>query len=113
MRSISTTAGAYGDFADAALKAGDFRIALEAAELGILFGPEKIWITMDRAHALMFLGRTEEARTRYLANHGKKIDQGSWDDLVVADFRIFRQLGLERPLMSEIERLFKPSLSGQ
>jgi accessory colonization factor AcfC len=109
----STTADAYGDFADQALKTGDFGIALEAAELGILFGPEKTWITMNRAHAHMFLGRTEEARAGYLKHHGETIDQGPWDDLVVADFGIFRQQGFERPLMREIELLFKPSPSGQ
>ena len=71
MRSIRRPPTLYGDFADAALKAGDFRTALEAAELGIVFGPEKIWITMNRAHAHMFLGRTEEARAGYLAHRGE------------------------------------------
>ena len=38
----SETADSFGNFADAAVRAGDFQIALEAAELGIQFGPEKI-----------------------------------------------------------------------
>jgi WD40 repeat protein/energy-coupling factor transporter ATP-binding protein EcfA2 len=106
----STTAKAYGQFADAALKAGnDFRVALEAAELGITFDPEQTWITMNRAHALMFLGRTQDARKEYLAHRGM-IREGQWEKLVVDDFQALRGRGHEHSLMIEIERLFKPSL---
>jgi hypothetical protein len=76
----TTIAEAYGDFADAAIRAGDFKIALEAAELSIKFGPEIIWVTMNRTHALMFLGRTEEARKGYLERNKR------WEDVVLGDF---------------------------
>jgi hypothetical protein len=101
------TAAAYGDFADAALKAGDFRIALEAAELGIKFDPNKIRIRIDQAHAHMFLGRTEEARKEYLAHRGEPLDKGSWEKVVIDDFQTLREQGREHPLMAEIERLFE------
>src|SRR5262249_59041495 len=58
-------AEAFGDLSDANLKAGDFSNALEAAELGIKFGPELLWIRVNRAHALMFLDRTAEATEEY------------------------------------------------
>jgi WD40 repeat protein/energy-coupling factor transporter ATP-binding protein EcfA2 len=106
------TAQAYGSFADAALKAGDFRIALEAAELGIKFDPKEIWITMNQAHAHMFLGRTEEARKEYLAHRGETPPDGSkpWEELVVDDFQRLRDSGREHPLMDDIRREFKSAL---
>ena len=107
----STTARVYGSFADTALKAGDFRIALEAAELGIKFDPKEIWITMNQAHAHMFLGRTEEARKEYLAHRGEPIEQGQWEKLVLEDFQVLREQGREHPLMAEIETLFKSALT--
>jgi hypothetical protein len=111
----SATASAYGDFADAAIRAGNSdKIALEAAELGIKFDSDKIWITINRAHALMFLGRTREAREAYLAHRGETLDQGQWEKLIVDDFRSFREShGREHELMTEIEDKFKDSLSAK
>jgi len=106
----SSTASTYGDFSDAALKAGDFQVALEAAELGIMFDPGQIWIVINRAHAYMFLGRIHEARREYLAHRGQNLDQGLWEQLVIKDFEALREKGREHPLMKEIEGLFKPSL---
>jgi WD40 repeat protein len=109
-----TTAAAYGSFSDTALKAGDFRIALEAAELGIKFDPKKTWIVMNQAHAHMFLGRTEEARKEYLAHRGEpSANGGPWEVAVVRDFRLLRLQGREHPLMAEIEQLFKSSLPSE
>jgi hypothetical protein len=102
-----TTAELYGNFADAALKRGDFRNALDAAELSIVFGPELIWLRVNRAHALMFLGRTHDAREEYLAHTGKKLNQGQWEKVIVDDFQSLRESGSEHPLMTEIEQLFK------
>jgi hypothetical protein len=104
-----TTAELYGNFADAALKSGDFQNALDAAELSILFGPgpELIWVRANRAHALMFLGRTADAREEYLAHTGTKLNQRPWEKAIVDDFQSLRESGNEHPLMTEIEQLFK------
>jgi hypothetical protein len=111
-----TVAMEYGNFADAAVKAGDFHQALEAADLGIRFGPEENWIRGNRAHALMFLGRLQEARDEYLAYRGKpnsqqwpELSKVQWEDAIVGDFRTYREEGREHPLMTEIEELFKPA----
>ena len=56
------------NYADAAIRAGDVDIALEAAEIGLTFDPKQTWIKMNRAHALMFLGRTQDARERVCGN---------------------------------------------
>jgi WD40 repeat protein len=109
----SETADYYGNFADAAVKAGDFQIALEAAELGIQFGPEKIWIRANRAHALMFLNRIPEARAEYLADRNRGaivLGEKKWEEAIVEDFRSYRETGRTHELMSEIENRFKPSL---
>src|SRR5262249_117924 len=91
----------------------DFKIALEAAELSMIFGPEIIWLRINRAHAFMFLNRIPEARAEYLAYRGKNlggtIKDKRWDDEVVADFQRLRQSGREHRLMTEIEQLFNPS----
>jgi WD40 repeat protein/energy-coupling factor transporter ATP-binding protein EcfA2 len=110
----SETAGLYGDFAEAAIKSGnDAEIALEAAELGLTFDPKQIWINMNRAHALMFLGRTEEARAVYLAHRGTQTPGGLWEAAALDDFRNYRKWGREHPLMTEIEQLFTPSLPAE
>jgi hypothetical protein len=106
----SDTADSYGNFSDAAVRAGDFRIALEAADLGIQFGPEKTWIRGNRAHALMFLDRIPEARDEYLAHRGTQTPNGLWEEAVVKDFQAYREQSRQHELMSEIENLFKPSL---
>jgi hypothetical protein len=108
----SATANQYDNFADAALEAGDFKIALEAAELGIKFGPQQIFIEIKRAHALMFLGGTNEkdARDAYLAHRGKTYGQRRWEDMVVDDFQRLRRQDREHRLMTDIEQVFKPSL---
>jgi hypothetical protein len=103
----SETATAYGNFANKAVKDGDFRIALAAAELGITFGPEEIWIRGNRAHALMFLKRIPEARDEYLKHRGTIMpEHGLWEKAIVDDFQIYRKQGREHELMKEIEDLF-------
>jgi hypothetical protein len=106
------TAAAYGDFADKALMdGGAIRTALKAAELSIKFDPTKIWLTMNRAHANMLLGKTAKARAEYLAHRGEKLDTGAaeeklWDVGVIDDFKKFRAGGRRDDLMTEIEREF-------
>jgi len=104
------TAYAYGNFAHWAIEAGDYNLALDAAELSIKFGPKLLWMTMNRTHAFMFLGRTEQARKEYLEHRGKILENSGkpWEVGVVDDFKIYRELGHEHPLMIEIEQAFNP-----
>jgi WD40 repeat protein len=106
----SETARLFGNYADAAIRAGnDDEIALEAAEIGLTFDPKQTWINMNRAHALMFLGRTKEARAAYLAHRGTETPNGPWEEATVNDFRDYREQGRTHELMTEIEQLFIPS----
>jgi tetratricopeptide (TPR) repeat protein len=62
-----TTAGidslAYGF-----VLARDFARALEVSDLVMSVVSDQIWVNANRAHALMFLGRVDEARTAFRRN---------------------------------------------
>ncbi len=90
------------------LPARDFKTALEAADQAISLEPNKIWLYTNRAHALMFLGRTDEARALYLKYRGQKNVSGGkvWEAVVLDDFAQLKKAGLTNPLMDEIEKLF-------
>ena len=103
----SETALKYGNSADKLLKSGDFRIALDAAELGLQFDPKMTWIIINRAHALMFLGDRKGALKAYQEHIGQEIEQGKWEEVVVEDFDSLREKGRDHPQMLEIEQLFK------
>ncbi len=107
----SKIAGIYGDFANDAIEAADFRTALIAADLGITFDPEKIWITINQAHANMFLDRTDKARRAYLAHRGATLEQGQWEKVIVDDFEKLRRQGRTHALMRDIEGEFKSALT--
>ena len=69
--------------------------------------PNKIWIDGNRAHALMFLGRTDEARKIYLAHRGEKtLDDDVWETVIRKDFAELGKSGLSDPLMDEIKKTF-------
>jgi Flp pilus assembly protein TadD len=60
--------------------ARNFATALEAADQAISLAPEKIWLYSNRAHALMFLDRVDEARVLYLRYRGTKVQgEKSWE----------------------------------
>ena len=69
----------YGNMSDNALLAHDFPRALTSAELAHSLDPDKLWIEVNHAHALMFLNR------------------------VANDFARFRKVGLTNPLMEDVE----------
>ena len=85
--------------------AGEFTKALEASDHAIAAIPDTIWPYINRAHALMFLGREDEARALYLKYRGTQKAQGdrTWNDIVRVDFAEMRQAGHTHPLMDEIE----------
>ena len=89
----------------------NFGEALGAADQAISLAPEEIWLYSNRAHALMFLGRTGEARALYLKYRDKKDvqDGKSWPVVILEDFGDLRKNGLANPLMGEIEKAFAAS----
>ena len=83
-----------------------FDEALAHAQRALALSPQQIWIATNRAHALMFLGRADEARAVYLEHRGKPIpEQGNkpWEQVILEDFTALREAGLDHPQMKEIE----------
>lgn len=78
--------------------------ALAASERALKLAPYDLAIETNRAHALLFLGRTGEARAIYLSHKGEQIGkQGKWEVAIVQDFKEFRARGLGDPAMAAIE----------
>jgi hypothetical protein len=88
--------------------ARNFSSALEACDLAVSVAPDKIWLQANRAHALMFLGRADEARALYLRYRGEKNVQNGkpWEPVVLENFAEMRKAGLIYLLMDEIKERF-------
>jgi tetratricopeptide (TPR) repeat protein len=86
----------------------NFAIALECADQVISLTPGQIWLYSNRAHALMFLGRGDEAKAIYVRYRGEQrvAADKSWGTIILGDFAELRQAKLTHPLMDEIEALF-------
>jgi tetratricopeptide (TPR) repeat protein len=110
-RDLQYSIGRIGGIAYRFILAHNFVEALKAADQAISLAPEKIWLYTNRAHALMFLNRVDEARVLYLKNRGAKDVQGdkSWETVILEDFAELRKAGLSHPLMDEVESKFTTS----
>jgi tetratricopeptide (TPR) repeat protein len=97
-----------GGVAYAFVLARDFTAALEAADQALAIAPDLIFVQGNRAHALMLLGKVDEARAIYLKYRGREkvVDEKSWETSVLDDFAEMRKAGLTHPLMIEIEKRF-------
>ena len=66
-----------------ALLARQFDRALDAGRQALAVDPSSLMAKTNIAHALMYLGRTEEARAAYLAERGKAVpEHGLWEDVI-------------------------------
>jgi tetratricopeptide (TPR) repeat protein len=98
------TATALGGVAWYALLAKRYNEALAASERAISLAPHESWIETNRAHALLLLGRIQEARTLYLERKGTKLwGSTPWADAVREDFKALRKANIESPSFAEIE----------
>jgi len=99
------TAQALHGVASLALVVGEFTKALTIADRAHALFPDDLRIESNRAHALMFLGREEDATALYLAHKGKPDSDGKlWERVIVEDFAEFRKVGLTHPMMVYIEK---------
>ena len=104
---LRSAAEGIGSLAYHLVLAREFTQALEAADQAISLAPEEVWIYTNRAHALMFLGRVEEARGLYERYRGQNArPETPWTAVILKDFAELRQIGLSHPLMEEIEAKF-------
>ena len=101
------TAHALISVAMYALFAREFTKALTVADRAHALLPDNLLIETNRAHALMFLERSEDAQALYLAHKGKPMteqDSQLWERAIAADFAEFRKVGLTHPMMVDIEK---------
>jgi tetratricopeptide (TPR) repeat protein len=98
------TANALVNAAWQALFTGDFGKALAASERAVALMPDDLSPETNRAHALLFLNRGDEAKALYLAYKGRTTgDNKAWEQIIALDFAEFRKAGLIHPMMAEIE----------
>jgi hypothetical protein len=90
-----------------ALSEKEFPVALEAAERALSIDPTYLLAKLDKANALMFLGRTSEAKELYLKLRDDNSASAPGSDFVLRSFERLRSYGLTHPLMTEIESEFK------
>jgi hypothetical protein len=86
------------------LFAKQLQAALETSNRATALAPGKIIFAMNSAHAMMFLGRAEEARALHLKYKGQRIDvlRGLWEEEVLNDFAKLEAAGLTHPQMAAI-----------
>jgi TPR repeat protein len=102
------TANALTNEAWYALLARNFTTALTVADRAHALFPSDLMVEINRAHALMFLGRGEEAKSLYLAHKGKPVtdqDNKLWERTIADDFVEFRKAGLSQPMIADVEKL--------
>ena len=90
-----------------ALLAGEYVEAAEAAERARSLGSGTLSFELNRAHALMFNGRADEARALYLAHKDKllsDVDNKAWQQVVGEDFAELLKAGLAHPMILRSRR---------
>ena len=100
------TARCAGNVSWDALFAQQFPRALASAERAHLLDADLLWLETNRAHALMFLDRTDEARALYLSHKDELVgenEEKAWRQTIAGDFADSANSGLVNPLMEEIE----------
>jgi TPR repeat protein len=88
-----------------ALFTKEFTKALAVADRGQALSPDNVE-SKSRVHALMFMGRDEEAKTLYLAHKGEvsKRTRKLWEQVIAEDFAELREASLTHPMMADIEK---------
>jgi tetratricopeptide (TPR) repeat protein len=93
----------------------DWTKAIEAAERAIELATDeanRLVSLTNKAHALMFLDRIQEALALYREHLGKKIGRKTWDDAIAEDFGKLKALGLSHPLMNDVLLLLNTGQGG-
>lgn len=92
------------------LLAKDNAGALASTEAGRKVDPENLFVETNRAHALLFLGRTKEAEEIYRKYIGQKIRANStktWEETIREDFDAMEKNGLRHPDFESLRKLLE------
>ena len=86
-----------------ALFTRDWALAKQAGDEAFSMDQKDLVPEMNAAHARMFLGETQAARSIYLKYLGRTVQGRLWENAVRDDFHQLRQAHLDNPLMDTIE----------
>lgn len=101
------TASALAELAGYLLYVRDFTQSLDAADRAFKLDPISLEVQESRAFALMFCGRTAEAKAIFLAHRGEKLSPNDWNTQILIKLRLLRNSGITHPMMAEIEVALK------
>jgi hypothetical protein len=93
------------------LLAKNFDEALALTEKGLRIDPGNLLLQSNRAHALLFLGRTTEADEIYRKYIGQTVKPTtqSWENTILTDFDQLEKAGISRPELNQIREYLKAS----
>ena len=95
-----------------ALLARNFTKALTIADRAHALFPDDFMVEPNKAHALMFIERGDEAKALYFAHRGQlmsEADNRTWERVITDDFAELRKSGLTHPMMADVEKEFGSS----
>ena len=104
----------YVDLAWTQLRTKDFAGVLASAETALKLKPTSLPADADRAHALLLLGRTEEAREVYKKHIGESVNDTTgetWEQAIPEDFDKLEADGLHDPGFRLMRDFFKEETS--
>jgi hypothetical protein len=87
------------------LLARDFAGALATTERGLKANPNDLPLQTNRAHALLFLGRANEAKAIYRKYLGKQIGSQTWEEVILDDFDKLEKDGVTSPEFNRIRQM--------
>lgn len=115
----------HGSFHDFAVKAVAYaalfnnnpKLSLDSANVLLAIHPDDIEAQVDKAHALMFMGKNDDANAIYQSVRNTPLaqgatadifallhtDNGTWGDVIHAQFTQFREAGKTSPVMDQFD----------
>jgi tetratricopeptide (TPR) repeat protein len=89
-----------------AVLANDGASAFSAASRALELNPKLLAASANKAHALLLLGRIDDAKRMYLEHKGRPgpiINGKTWDELIAADFATMRKRGVNSAAIAQME----------
>jgi tetratricopeptide (TPR) repeat protein len=109
----SALVSALGSLADVQLLNQQPNNALSSAVEALSLDPAANWVETNRAHALLFLGRFDEAKYVYLTFRDTFVSRNkTFSEAVQDDFAEFRKYGIGREEMKQVEALLAERRTG-
>lgn len=96
--------------AEALLGRGRYGLVIGVIDLAFTYNPpfDSAWLSVIRAHALMFDDKPDEARKVYLSiNTPGNLAGTVWENKILQEFAAFENEGRSHPLMNEVREEYR------